>query len=49
MITQEISIKFFEVLGSLRRFDQKSSNYTIVNSKILESNNQPEIKIDWRV
>ena len=35
----------FEVLGS----DQKSSNYTIVNSKILESNNQPEIKIDWRV
>ena len=35
----------FEVLGS----DQKSSNYTIVSSKILESNNQPEIKIDWRV
>ena len=35
----------FEVLGS----DQKSSNYTIVNSKILESNAQPEIKIDWRV
>ncbi len=35
----------FEVLGS----DQKSSNYTIVNSKILENNNQPEIKIDWRV
>tara|TARA_B100000700_G_scaffold297963_1_gene363358 strand:- start:16 stop:615 length:600 start_codon:yes stop_codon:yes gene_type:complete len=35
----------FEVLGS----DQKSSNYTIVSSKILENNNQPEIKIDWRV
>ncbi len=35
----------FEILGS----DQKSSNYTIVNSKILESNAQPEIKIDWRV
>ena len=24
-------------------------NYTIVKSKILENENQPEIKIDWRV
>ena len=29
--------------------ETKSSNYTIVKSKILESENQPEIKIDWRV
>tara|TARA_S200000501_G_C20500617_1_gene602456 strand:+ start:15 stop:617 length:603 start_codon:yes stop_codon:yes gene_type:complete len=35
----------FKVTGS----DQKSSKYTIVNSKILESSSQPEIKIDWRV
>jgi phospholipid transport system substrate-binding protein len=35
----------FEVLGS----EQKSATYTIVQSKILEGSNQPEIKIDWRV
>ncbi len=35
----------FEVLDS----EQKSSTYTIVHSKIVESNNQPELKIDWRV
>ena len=35
----------FEVTGS----DQKSVKYTIVNSKIIESSSQPEIKIDWRV
>ena len=29
--------------------DQKSSNYTIVKSKIAESVKSPEIKIDWRV
>jgi len=29
--------------------EQKSSSYTIVQSKIVESINQPEIKIDWRV
>ena len=29
--------------------DKKSVNYTIVKSKILENENQPEIKIDWRV
>ena len=30
-------------------FDQKSSNYTIVNSKIVPEDGKPEIKIDWRV
>ena len=35
----------FEVLGE----DKKSSNYTIVNSKITPDDNGPEIKIDWRV
>ena len=35
----------FEIVGS----DKKSSNYTIVNSKIPKTDNQPEIKIDWRV
>jgi len=29
--------------------EKKSSNYTMVKSKIISSNNQPEIKIDWRV
>ena len=29
--------------------EQKSSNYTIVKSKIVESVKSPEIKIDWRV
>ena len=35
----------FEVISA----DQKSSNYTIVKSKIIAGNNKPEIKIDWRV
>ena len=35
----------FQVLEA----DQKNANYTIVKSKIIESSNQPEIKIDWRV
>ncbi len=35
----------FEVISA----DKKSVNYTIVKSKILESENQPEIKIDWRI
>ena len=30
-------------------FDQKSSNYTIVNSKIVPEDGKPEIKIDWRI
>ena len=35
----------FEILGS----DKKSSNYTIVNSKIMPVDGGPEIKIDWRI
>tara|TARA_A100001011_G_C14219631_1_gene803687 strand:- start:204 stop:803 length:600 start_codon:yes stop_codon:yes gene_type:complete len=35
----------FEVLSA----DKKSVNYTIVESRIAESSNQPEIKINWRV
>ena len=29
--------------------EQKSSNYTIVKSKIFPDNENPEIKIDWRI
>ena len=35
----------FEILGE----DKKSSNYTIVSSKIIPNGDGPEIKIDWRV
>ena len=35
----------FEVLSE----EQKSSSYTIVQSKIVENSTQPEIKINWRV
>jgi phospholipid transport system substrate-binding protein len=35
----------FEVLG----VDKKSSNYTIINSKVTPDNGGPEIKIDWRI
>ena len=35
----------FEVIEA----EQKSSNYTIVKSKIAESVKSPEIKIDWRI
>ena len=35
----------FEVLGE----DKKSSNYTIVNSKVTPADGGPEIKIDWRI
>ena len=35
----------FEVIDS----EQKSSNYTIVNSRIVETPKKPEIKIDWRI
>ena len=35
----------FEILGE----DKKSSNYTIVNSKITPTDGGAEIKIDWRV
>ena len=35
----------FEIIGE----DKKSSNYTIVNSKIAPTDGSPEIKIDWRI
>jgi len=35
----------FEILSE----DKKSSNYTIVSSKVLPNDGGPEIKIDWRV
>ena len=35
----------FEVIEA----EQKSSNYTIIKSKVLPDNGNPEIKIDWRV
>ena len=35
----------FEIIDA----EKKSSNYTIVRSKIIASDNQPEIKIDWRI
>ena len=41
----DYSSQKFEVMDS----EQKSSNYTIVKSKIAESVKSPEIKIDWRV
>ena len=41
----DYSSQKFEVIKS----DQKSANYTIVNSKIAETVKSPEIKIDWRV
>ena len=41
----DYSSQKFEIINS----EQKSSNYTIVKSKIAESIKSPEIKIDWRV
>ena len=41
----DYSSQKFEVINS----EQKSSNYTIVKSKIAAGDNKPEIKIDWRV
>ena len=35
----------FEVIET----EKKSSNYTIVKSRIAKNENQPEIKIDWRI
>ena len=35
----------FEIVGE----DKKSTNYTIVSSKILPGDGGPEIKIDWRI
>ena len=35
----------FEISGE----DKKSSNYTIVNSKIIPTDGDPELKVDWRL
>ena len=35
----------FEIVGD----DKKSSNYTIVSSKVMPNDGGPEIKIDWRI
>ena len=35
----------FEVTGE----DKKSAKYTIVSSKVIPSDGDPEIKIDWRI
>ena len=41
----DYSSNTFEVLNA----EKKSANYTIVRSKITNSEKQPEIKIDWRI
>ena len=41
----DYSSTIFEVTGA----EQKSSNYTIVNSKIIPKDGKPIIKIDWRI
>ena len=41
----EYSKTKFQILGE----DKKSSNYTIINSKIVPDEDNQEIKIDWRV
>ena len=41
----DYSSRKFEVLSS----DKKSSNYTIVSSKISSNDGNPEIKVDWRI
>ncbi len=35
----------FEIIGE----DKKSSNYTIIKSKVIPNDGGPEIKIDWRI
>ena len=42
---KDYSTNEFKVIGA----DVKSSNYTIIKSKIAASENKPEIKIDWRI
>ncbi len=42
---KDFSSSSFEVIDS----DQKSSNYTIIKSKVKPENNDPEIEINWRV
>ena len=42
---KDYSASKFELISE----DKKSSNYTIVNSKIVPDDGSPEIKIDWRI
>tara|TARA_B100001027_G_scaffold215749_1_gene190406 strand:+ start:134 stop:730 length:597 start_codon:yes stop_codon:yes gene_type:complete len=42
---KDYSASKFELISE----DKKSSNYTIVNSKIVPKDGSPEIKIDWRI
>ena len=42
---KDYSSSKFEIIET----DKKSSNYTIVRSKVSSDNDNPEIKIDWRV
>ena len=42
---KDYSSSKFEIVSS----DKKSSNYTIVSSKIVPDDGKPEIKIDWRI
>ena len=42
---KDYSASKFELISE----DKKSSNYTIVNSKIVPEDGSPEIKIDWRI
>ena len=42
---KDYSSSKFEIIGE----DKKSTNYTIVNSKVVPENGGAEIKIDWRV
>ena len=42
---RDYSSNEFEIVES----EKKSSNYTMVKSKILENGDMPEIKIDWRI
>ena len=41
----DYSSQKFEIIDE----EQKSANYTIVNSKIAPSDKNPEIKISWRI
>ncbi len=41
----DYSTNGFEVISS----EKKSSNYTIVKSRVVETGNKPEVKIDWRI
>ncbi len=44
-ILSDYSSSKFEVTGE----DKKSAKYTIVSSKVIPSDGDPEIKIDWRI